>query len=73
MLPPVLASPHVNSEYSASNLSLKIRCETSHLRRCSGFLKAVRSFDSYVPSYFAESRGGPYGSVGKSIPVPFYP
>ena len=33
------------------------------------FLKAVRSFVSYVSSSFSESRGGTDGSRGKSIPV----
>ena len=32
-------------------------------------MKAVQSFDSNVPSSFNDSRGGPDGSGGKSIPV----
>ena len=37
--------------------------------RCTVFLKAVRSFLSDVYYSFAESRGGPEGSGGKSIMV----
>ena len=45
----------------------EVRCDINHLCRCSVFLKDVRIFDSYVPSYFSEFSGGPDGSGGKSI------
>ena len=64
-----LAFPDVKSEYSASNLSLKVRYDTSHFCWFSVFLKAVRSFNSGVTSSFATSRGGSDGSGAKYIPV----
>ena len=45
--------------------------ETGHLCWRSFFLKAVHSFDSNETSSFAESRGGPYVSGGRSILVAF--
>ena len=56
-------------EYSISNLSLNVRCDTSQLCWCAVFLKDVCSFESDVSSYFTESRGGTDGFGGKSIPV----
>ena len=66
---PDLASPDVKLDCSIYNSSLKVKCETSHLCWCTVFLKAMRSFISDVSSSFAESRGGPEGSGGKSIPL----
>ena len=37
--------------------------------RCYFLLKGMHSFEPDVPSSFAESRGSPDGSGGKSIPV----
>ena len=56
-------------ECRKSILSLKVRCDSRNLCRCTVFLKAVRSFDSDITSSSAESRGGPDGSRGKSITV----
>ena len=64
---PDLDSPDLKLDCSMSNLSTKVRCETSHLCWCIVFLKSVHSFVSGVYSSFAESRGGPEGSGGKSI------
>ena len=68
---PDITPPDVRSDCSIYNLSLKVRCETRHLCQCTEFLRTVRSFVSYLSSSLAWSRGGPEGSVGKSIPVAF--
>ena len=59
---PDLSPPDVKSDFSISNLSLKVRCATNHFCWCAILLKYARSFVSYVSSSFAEFRGGPYGS-----------
>ena len=64
-----LAFLDVKSYYSISNLSLKLRCDTIHLCQCTVFLKALRILVSDVSTYFAGSRGGPDGSVGKFLPL----
>ena len=66
---PELSSPEVKLDCSISNLSLKLRCETSHLCWCTVFLKTVRVLVSDMSSSFAGSREVPEGSGGKSIPV----
>ena len=63
---PVLSPPDIKSENSTSNLLLKVRCETSHLYWCSVFLRAVLSFDSNVPSSFADHVLGGGKAVGMS-------
>ena len=68
---PELSSPEVKLDCSISNLSLKLRCETSHLCWCTVFLKAMHSFVSNVSYSFAGYRGGPEGSRGMSIPVSY--
>ena len=57
----------MNSDCSVSSLSLKVRCDTRHLCRCTVLLKAVHSFVSDVFTSFDESMGGPDGSGEKSI------
>ena len=66
---PDYASPDVNSGCSVYNLSLKVRCHTSHFFRCTVFFKVERIFDLDMSSYFSESRGGFDGYGGKSIPL----
>ena len=61
----------MNLECSISNLSLKVRCDTINLCRCTVFLKAMRSFESDVYYSFAKSRGGPDRSGGRSISVSY--
>ena len=48
----------VKSKYFASNLSLKVRCDTTHFCQYSDFLNTVRIFDYGVTSSLAEPRGG---------------
>ena len=60
---------YVKSEYNISNLSLKVRCVTSHLCQCFVRLKAVRSCESNVASSFNDFTGGIDGSRGRYNPV----
>ena len=66
---PDLSSLDVKLDCSISNLSLNVRCDTSHFCWCNFLLKSVRTSVSDVSSYFSESKGGLGGSGGKSIPV----
>ena len=53
-----------------SNLSLKVRCVTSHLCQCFVCVKYVLSCESDVPSSDDDSRVDIDGSVRKSSMVP---